>query len=368
MRSLWWLVALSILVTGGTAAYMIHLVLEARGIERLGDGHDPRTYGFDFDTLLIDEADLIGSHLARDGLDVLDLPQRYDAEEATGYRGRDKYVVSGDLVVGVSVGNEQIAYPLQILNWHEVVNDTLAGIPIVVSYSPLAGLAAAFDRRVDGETLTFGLSGLLYNNHHLLYDRAIESPPGTRSGSPESGPEGATLESKESLWSPLLGKAISGPAAARSKTLRPLSVQLVPWKAWVAQHPRTRVLARDDRKIMAYRRSPFSTYHGNDILRFPAEPLPDPTERPYKTRCIAVETSAAASGSEWVIFDLEEVRASADTRGSWSTNLGGVPLRFQVFGEEHVSAWVERADRGPLVSRPVFWFAWYACRPDDPIL
>lgn len=207
------------------------------------------------------------SGLPRNSLDVLDLPPRYSAEEATHFRGRDKYVVATDLILGVELGDEALAYPIQILNWHEVVNDTLAGVPIVVSYSPLTGTIAAFDRRVGDQTLEFGFSGLLLETHSLLFDRSDEP----------------------SLWSPLLGRAISGPAAARGDTLRPIHAQFVPWSVWSKRHPEAEVLTRDEAKIMAYRRSPYGEYYGNDILRFPVSKLPPDRETyPYKSRIIAV--------------------------------------------------------------------------------
>ena len=391
MRGLWWLLALALLVTGAAGTYMIHLVLEARKKPTIGDGRDPMTYGFSFESLQVPMGTILASGLPRNSLDVLDLPPRYGAEYATHFRGRDKYVVATDMVIGVEVNGEAMAYPIQILNWHEVVNDTLGGVPILVTYSPLTGTVAAFDRRVGGEQLEFGFSGLLCNTHSLVYDR--RGPAGGTGSTPAAGrsaeggadsdgdANGSAQEQaaggggsppRESLWSPLLGRAISGPAAARGETLRPLEAQFVPWTAWIVRYPSTQVLARDEAKILAYSRSPYGEYSGNDVLRFPTSPLPPDREtRPYKTRVIAVRTAR-----DWVVYDLHGLTARTDPRGIWETEQDGVGLRFTLFPGDPTAAWVESTDEGvrsesdperPIEFRPTMWFAWYSMRPDDPI-
>jgi hypothetical protein len=91
-------------------------------------------------------------------------------------------------VLGIVRGKTARAYPIRILNWHEVVNDRIDGAPVVISFCPLCGTGMAFDARVNGRELSFGVSGLLYNSDVLLYDRQTNS-----------------------LWSQLLAQAISGP-------------------------------------------------------------------------------------------------------------------------------------------------------------
>ena len=102
------------------------------------------------------------------------------------------------------------AYPLRVLVWHEVVNDTVSGLPILVTYNPLSEGIAVFDRRVAGRTLSFGVSGLLYQSNLLMYDR--------------DGTRGA-----ESLWSQLQARAVSGPAAGAGQTLELVPFALARW-------------------------------------------------------------------------------------------------------------------------------------------
>ena len=120
--------------------------------------------------------------------------------------GHGRFLVPGDLVIGLSLHGEARAYPLEILALHEVCNDTLGGEPILVTYQPLCDSAVVFERRVDGHTREFGVSGLLYNSNLLMYDRHPEQPQ------------------DESLWSQLQFRALAGPAAAQHATLRPRAV------------------------------------------------------------------------------------------------------------------------------------------------
>ena len=97
---------------------------------------------------------------------------------------------------------EKRAYPILILNWHEIVNDVVGGVPVTVSYCPLCGTGTAFHRSFSGVNTTFGVSGLLYNSDLLLYDRGSES-----------------------LWSQILGQAVSGNSRGSICRTCPSSIQ-----------------------------------------------------------------------------------------------------------------------------------------------
>lgn len=121
-----------------------------------------------------------------------------------------------DLVIGVSRQEDARAYPLRVLNWHEIVNDAFHG-PLLVTYCPLCGSAVTAVRKADGEVTTFGVSGLLYRNDLVMYDMATES-----------------------LWSQLEARAIRGELTGERLKLVPSS--LTTWAAWRDSHPDTRVL------------------------------------------------------------------------------------------------------------------------------
>ena len=144
-------------------------------------------------------------------------------------------------VIGVERGGEARAYPLAILNWHEVVNDTFDG-PLLVTYCPLCGSGLTAERRVDDEETTFGVSGLLWNSDLVMYDRATDS-----------------------LWSQIMATAIRGPKTGSTLSLVPST--LTKWSAWRETHPDTRVLlpppasgAIGEAKPRDYARDPYAGY------------------------------------------------------------------------------------------------------------
>ena len=121
----------------------------------------------------------------RDGIPAIDTPQFVDADAAG-------FLKPSDRVLGIERNGVRKAYPVAILNWHEIVNDRFADEPLVVTYCPLCGTGIAYLSVSGGVELKFGVSGLLYNSDMLLYDRETES-----------------------LWSQISRQAISGPMKGR---------------------------------------------------------------------------------------------------------------------------------------------------------
>lgn len=239
-----------LLAMGLVAAVTVaHLAQALRHRSRaVGDGRDPRSYGFALQPALVPVGAIVAAGLPKDGLPALTEPTVWTLAEldaAAAARRRGKILVGEDRVVGVLAGGQARAYPLRFLVWHEVVNDTLGGAPVLVSYHALSD-AAVVARRPPGAT--FGVSGLLLDSTALLYER---TPAGTG----------------ESLWSPLLLAAVTGPVAGTG--LEPLPSAVVTWRSWREQHPQTTVLALDPRLEKEYRRDPYVSYLGNDELRFP---------------------------------------------------------------------------------------------------
>ena len=86
---------------------------------------------------------------------------------------QDDFLQPESPVIGLTLAGESRAYPISILNWHELVNDRFGDQPVLISYCPLCGTAMVFDARLDAKPVAFGVSGLLYNSDLLLYDRPI---------------------------------------------------------------------------------------------------------------------------------------------------------------------------------------------------
>ncbi len=147
-----------------------------------------------------------------------------------------------DRVLGVFLNGEARAYPIRILNWHELVNDEVGGVPVLVSWCPLCGSAVVYDPMVDGRRLTFGVSGLLYKRNVLMFDHETDS-----------------------LWSQLLSRAVTGPLAGRE--LKVLPATNTTWGEWEKRHPATRVISFLTGHARDYRRDPYADY---PLVRKPA--------------------------------------------------------------------------------------------------
>jgi hypothetical protein len=148
-----------------------------------------------------------------DGIPALDRPRALPAAQAT-------YLEPDEPVFGIALNGEARAYPLRIMDWHEMANDVVGGVPVSLAYCTLCGAAVAFHGRAsDGRVYTFGSSGLLYRSNKLMYDRQTRS-----------------------LWNQLSGEPVTGALAATEPRLTLLPVVLATWRAWRERHPGTSVL------------------------------------------------------------------------------------------------------------------------------
>jgi hypothetical protein len=266
------------------------------------------------------------------------------AVDSLNHAERGKYLVHDDLVLGVVVGRQARAYPLRVLNWHEVVNDTLAGRPVAVIFNPLCDASAVFDRRVAAEVLEFGVSGLLFNSNILLYNRRPD-----RRG--------------ESLWSQLQGRAVTGPAAAARHRLELLPSMIMTWGAWRSQHPQTTVPFPAQTFRQRYQRNPYGVYAGSEILRFPVaplptEPLPGEQEVRYKARIVATQLAG-----EWRVYSRRTLVELCQPLGEWRTVQGGTELCFRYSDNPFISAVTLGVSDEPVPTVSSYWFAWYAHHP-----
>jgi hypothetical protein len=129
--------------------------------------------------LLVPNEQIVSGGVARDGIPSIDNPKFVSAQDAK--------LQDSELVLGLKINGDIRAYPLQVLVWHEIVNDEVGGVPVAVTYCPLCFTNQVFKRTIDGQTVEFGTSGKLYNSNLVMYDRTSES-----------------------LWSQALGQAIAG--------------------------------------------------------------------------------------------------------------------------------------------------------------
>ncbi len=186
----------------------------------------------------IDLDQLLDGGPPKDGIPSVDNP-KFDTAETTPF-GEDEWVI------GMVVNGEAKAYPYGILNWHEIVNDTIGGTNVTVSYCPLCDTIVAFDR---GNT-TFGVSGKLYQSCLVMYDR-----------------------SDDSLFAQPWAMGIVGPQVNR--TLNRIPAVKTTLGAWLEEHPDSKILSTDTGYTRDYQRYPYGTYYTDERIIFPVRDQDD---------------------------------------------------------------------------------------------
>ncbi|MEM9056950.1 MAG: DUF3179 domain-containing protein [Pseudomonadota bacterium] len=282
--------------------------------------------GFDVSNSLLPKGSLVSGGPPRDGIPAIDEPRYVGAGEAD-------FLQPDDIVLGLEIDGEAVAYPRHILNWHELVNDVVNGTPVLVSYCPLCGTGMAFAATVNGEALRFGVSGLLYNNDLVFYDRSTES-----------------------LWSQLDRRAVAGPLAGEQ--LKPLPLLTTTWRAWQTAQPDTRVLSDDQGIKRNYRHDPYSGYETTSQLFFKTL-RKTPRVFHTKERVLGVERN----GEAWA-FAFSTLRELGEDRVMQT--IGGEPVT--VTWDSSSEAAAAYAEDGSLLPATVaFWFAWYNFHPQTRI-
>jgi hypothetical protein len=192
-----------------------------------------RQFDTDWTQHTIDLSTLKSGGPSKDQIPALDHPSFVSVADA-----RD-WISPQEPVISVEHNGVARAYPLQILTWHEIVNDRLGGTPVAVTFCPLCYSALVFDRRVDGETLSFGVSGLLRHSDLVMFDRGTET-----------------------LWQQFTGEAIVGDRVG--DTLTKIPSQILSFKQFADTYPDARVLSRDTGYDRPYGRNPYAGYDDVD--------------------------------------------------------------------------------------------------------
>jgi Protein of unknown function (DUF3179) len=279
--------------------------------------------GFDLQEALVDPAEIQRGGPPKDGIPAIDRP-RFVAPDLAKMK-------PGERILGVERNGEAKAYPVRILNWHEVVNDSVGGEPVAVTYCPLCGSGVTFSRVVKDEPRSFGVSGLLYNSDVLLYDRESNS-----------------------LWSQILGKAVTGPAKGEKLAVVPTAH--TSWEDWFARHPETLVLSEDTGFARDYSRDPYAGYDVNPVILFP------------------VANSSSIFDNKEVVLGLEidgmhkayPFAELAKTEGVVVDRFAGREIRI-AYDATHRTAHVLDKNGRELPSIMSYWFAWYAFYPESAV-
>ena len=186
-----------------------------------------------FDKKTIDLGELISGGPPKDGIPAIFIPKFESLDEAGDWLD-DK-----EPVIALEIEGEAKAYPLSILIWHEIANDKIGGVPVVVSFCPLCYSAFVYDRRVNGVAPHFGVSGLLRNSDMVMYDNVTES-----------------------FWQQFTGKAIVGDMVGA--TLEQIPSQIISFKQFKDAYPYSKVLSKETGYNRRYGQNPYIGYDDID--------------------------------------------------------------------------------------------------------
>jgi hypothetical protein len=181
----------------------------------------------DFDNIVIDPGE-ITTVILRDQIPSIDDPKFIPVAEETDLPEREP-------VMSLEIDGDARAYPLRIMMWHEIVNDTVGGMPVAVTYCPLCNASIVFDRTIDGKAVEFGTSGKLRNSDLVMYDR-----------------------DSQTWWQQFSGKGLVGKHAGDELTMIPS--RLDSWGRFKKQYPDGKVLVPNNERMRAYWRNPYSEY------------------------------------------------------------------------------------------------------------
>jgi len=280
--------------------------------------------GFDLDDALIPVDEIKSGGPPRDGIPSLDYPEFVTADDATYLNGRDR-------ILGVSVNGFARAYPIRVLNYHEIVNDVIGGTATVIIYCPLCGSGTAFEASINGRVHEFGVSGLLYNSDVLMYDRETDS-----------------------LWSQLMTEAVTGPM--KGTRLKQLALSNSSWDEWVERYPDTRVLSNNTGYSRDYKVDPYPNYGIDGKLYFPVAH----SSRKYPRKEIVMGLEIDGQFKAYPFKELKKGEARFDDE------FAGEEFSVE-FDAKHRTARVTMADGSEIPTTMAFWFAWYAFHPGTEI-
>ncbi len=304
--------------------HILRITLLVCSVSVLLDVRAESKNGFILDGALVPPRDIHSGGPPRDGIPSLDNPKFVSSDRATFLKNKDR-------VLGVTHNRVSRAYPIRILNYHEIVNDQLGGQAIVVSYCPLCGSGMAFIAEVGGLPTPFGVSGLLYNSDVLMYDRRTNS-----------------------LWSQLMSQAISG--ERKGDKLESLSISHTSWIDWRARHPSTEVLTTETGYRRNYRVNPYPNYSANGHLLFPVSQ----TSSLYRRKEVVMGIEVDGKFKAYPFKELK--RAPAQFEDEYEG------LKYTVlFDRKNKTARIDDAVGKELPTVMAFWFAWYAFHPDTAV-
>ncbi len=333
----------------------------------------------DFSKHTVPYSEIISGGPPKDGIPALDAPQFVSVAET------DSWLELNEPVILVEVNDDVRAYPIQILIWHEIVNDTVGDVPLTITFCPLCNTAIAFERTVNGQILDFGTTGRLRYSNLIMYDRQTET-----------------------WWQQASGEAVAGELTGTQLEFYPAAI--ISWDEFKSAHADGRVLSRETGFSRDYGRNPYAGYDNINNPPFLYQGPPTPDRMPPMTRVLTIDLNGeavaytydllseaglvndVAGGEPVVIFwqagtasPLDSVNIAGRDIGTaiaFSRKVNSQVLTFFIQGDsikdrETGSVWnlLGLATDGPLtgthlpsvVSVNHFWFSWAAFKPQTRV-
>jgi len=334
----------------------------------------------DFSKSTVPFDDILSGGPSKDGIPPIDQPAFVNVGEA------DAWLKPMEPVVHVQVGNDARAYPIQVLMWHEIVNDVVGGMPVVVTFCPLCNTAIAFERALEGRVLDFGTTGRLRYSNLIMYDRQTES-----------------------WWQQASGRAIVGEMAGRELVFHPATI--IAWAQFKANFPAGSVLSRETGYQRNYGANPYVGYDDVNKPPFLYQGPATPDQLKPMVRVLAVERNGdaiafpyevlqrvrvvnASVGGQPIVVLWQAETASALDAGTvaggrdvgsavaYARELNGITLTFvvdqnRIVDQETGSEWsmFGRAISGRLAGESLnrvvainhFWFSWAVFKPNTRV-
>jgi len=334
----------------------------------------------DFSKHSVPYSEILSGGPPKDGIPAIDHPKFVSVVEA------DAWLKPVEPVIFFQIGDDARAYPIQIFMWHEIVNDTVDSVPVVVTFCPLCNTAIAFERTVRGRVLDFGTTGRLRYSNLIMYNRETES-----------------------WWQQATGEAIAGELTGTQLVFRPASI--ISWADFKAAQPDGKVLSRDTGFDRLYGENPYLGYDDVNNPPFLYRGPETPGVLPPVARVLTIDLNGEAvaypydvlqtvdvvndmvGGKDVVVLwaggtasalDANTVAGGRDVgaANAYARTLDGQTLTFalvdaRILDKETGSAWnvLGQAVSGKLAGKqltPVvavnhFWFSWAAFKPQTRI-
>ena len=291
----------------------------------------------DFSKHSIEWSEIVSGGPPKDGIPSIDDPKFQPVADETDVKPNEP-------VIGLEVNGDARAYPLRILIWHEIVNDTVGGKPVAVTYCPLCNSAVVFERVVKGETTTFGTTGKLRNSDLVMYDRLTES-----------------------WWQQFTGKAIVGEMTGTKLDIVPALLESL--SQFRERHPDGQILVPNNPDFRNYGRNPYAGYDSADEPFLFRGDLPEDINP--MVRVVMVRTDAPKLVSLKLLREQKRVEAG-DVTLTWQPGQASALDDDSVAGGRDVGTVIAQRRTGDGVANVpyevTFAFVAHAFHPDTQIV